>query len=402
MRARRLVRNVVIGISLFAAIGTTLLTWAATAVQAFYDGPLAVVSAAAAGLTSISYVLVGALIEVRRPGHRVGRLMIVAGPLFGALSLLWTGSAIVEPLLDARSAAILGWAGAAFSWAGVALIAGWIPLLFPTGSLPGPRWRLPAWIVGALGTVGVVASLLRPGPLSDGTTTQNPFGVAWWPPALDVLVSAVPVLLVALIVLAVAALTARFRSGAAVERLQVQWLLACMAVVAAGFAANIVEGMVRSDDGYFVTAIVLMVGILLIPVTIGVAILRYRLYDIDRVVSRTLSYAVLTAFLATAFVGTNLALQGLLVGATGGGTTFTTAIATLVVAALFQPVRRRVQALIDRRFNRRRVDGDRVTQAFVAGLRDHVDLEMLRAAVIHAADDAVAPATTGIWLRSVR
>ena len=116
-----------------------------------------------------------------------------------------------------------------------------------------------------------------------------------------------------------------------------------MTIVAAGFAGNIVEGLVRSDDGYFVTAIVLMVGILLIPVTIGIAILRYRLYDINRVVSRTLSYAVVTALLAAAFVATDLALQGLLVDATGGGTTLTTAIATLVVAALFQPVRRRVQ-----------------------------------------------------------
>ena len=399
MSAGVVVRAAAIGAALIVAAATTILIWLAAAATAGTGGLPAIVSSIAISLTSISYVLVGALIELRRPGHRVGRLMILAGPLYGLLALLWTGAAVVEPLLDARSRAIVDWAGVAISWAGISLIAGWIPLLFPSGSLPGPRWRVPAAIIGVLGTAGVVAGMVRPGPVVEGEAQLNPFGASWWPPALDVLVAAVPLLLVGLVVLAVAALAARFRSGTVVERLQVRWLLAGVAVVGAGLAGNLVEGLVRTDDGYFVTAVVFTIGILLIPVTIGIAILRYRLYDIDRVVSRTLTYAVLTATLAAVFVGTNILLQGLLVDMAGGGSTLTTAAATLLVAGLFQPLRRRVQAPIDRRFNRRRVDGEHVTRALAASLRDQIDLDRLRTAVEDATDDAVAPTATGLWLR---
>jgi hypothetical protein len=396
------VRSVLIGIALVVAITTAILIWVASGSAVREGGLAAIASSIAGGLTSIAYVLVGALIELRRPGHRVGRLMIVAGPLYGLLVLLWAGAATVAPLLDERTVAILDVAGGAASWAGIALIAGWIPLLFPTGLLPGPGWRVPAALVGGLGTAGAVAGMFRPGPIAEGAPRLNPFGAAWWPPALDVLVGAVPLLLVALLVMAFAALATRFRSGSPVERLQVRWLLAGMAVVGAGFAGNLVEGLIRSDDGYFVTAVVFTIGILLIPVTIGIAILRYRLYDIDRVVSRTLSYAVITALLAAVFVGTNLALQGVLADATGASGTLTTAVATLVVAGLFQPIRRRVQAPIDRRFNRRRVDGERVAASFAGHLRDQVDLDRIRTDVVQAAEDAVAPAATGVWLRGAR
>jgi hypothetical protein len=136
----------------------------------------------------------------------------------------------------------------------------------------------------------------------------------------------------------------------------------------------------------------------LIPVAIGIAILRYRLYEIDRIVSRTLSYALVTALLAAVFVGTNIALQTVVVNATGGST-FIVAGSTLVVAALFQPVRRRIQAPIDRRFNRTRSDAERVVAAFTVQTRDEVDLATLRGSVLAAAAEAVHPAGAGLWLR---
>jgi hypothetical protein len=136
----------------------------------------------------------------------------------------------------------------------------------------------------------------------------------------------------------------------------------------------------------------------LIPIAIGIAILRYRLYEIDRIVSRTLSYALVTALLAGVFVATNLALQAVLVNATGGSTV-TIAASTLVVAALFQPVRRAIQRPIDRRFNRAGVDAQRVVDALASTVRDEVDLERLRGSVVATASEAVHPVGAALWLR---
>ncbi len=139
----------------------------------------------------------------------------------------------------------------------------------------------------------------------------------------------------------------------------------------------------------------------LVPVAIIIAILRYRLYEIDRIVSRTLSYALMTALLAAVFVGTNLGLQAIVSNATGGST-LAVAASTLVVAALFQPVRRRIQAQVDRRFNRARTDADRVVAAFAALTRDEVDLGELRRSIHATASEAVHPAGAALWLRAGR
>jgi hypothetical protein len=136
----------------------------------------------------------------------------------------------------------------------------------------------------------------------------------------------------------------------------------------------------------------------LMPAAIGVAILRYRLFDIDRIVSRTLAYALVTALLAAVFVGTNLALQQLVASAAGDNT-LAVAGSTLLVASLFQPIRRRIQAPIDRRFNRAHLDAERVIAGFVRETRDEVDLARLRAGVVATVDDAVRPSRTMLWLR---
>ena len=142
-----------------------------------------------------------------------------------------------------------------------------------------------------------------------------------------------------------------------------------------------------------------ILSFLLLPIAIGIAILRYRLYEIDRIVSRTLSYALVTALLAAAFVGTNLALQAAVADMTDGST-LTVAVSTLVVAALFQPIRRRVQAPIDRRFNRAHLDAERVVGSFAQRTRDEVDLARLRHAMVAVVVDAMTPAGADVWLRA--
>ena len=196
--------------------------------------------------------------------------------------------------------------------------------------------------------------------------------------------------------LCVLASIVRFRRGSAVERQQLKWFGSALGLAALGlFGAATVPPPFAVPSWMMMT-----VALALVPVAIAVAILRYRLFEIDRLVSRTVAYAIMTVVLALTFVVTNVALQAVLADLTGSST-LVTAAATLVVAAMFQPLRRRVQRAVDRRFDRTRVDAEMVAEQLAAEIRDQVDLERLRAAVGGAAAAAVAPAGSGVWLRSM-
>ncbi|HEX5147483.1 MAG TPA: hypothetical protein VFW02_00280, partial [Candidatus Limnocylindrales bacterium] len=222
------------------------------------------------------------------------------------------------------------------------------------------------------------------------STVENPIGIA----ALDggTLQNVGGLVLVAYLVslvLALAVIVRRYRRSDAVTRAQIRW-------VAAAAAVPVVLGPFLYVLDWVWTPWFL--STMLLPIAIGIAILRYRLYAIDRVIGRTLAYAVVTAVLAAVFVATNLALQAVLSGAIGDST-LTIAASTLLVATLFQPVRRSVQAPIDRRFNRARLDAERVVGSFTRRARDEVDLARLRGAVVDVVVEAVRPAGAAIWLR---
>jgi hypothetical protein len=173
--------------------------------------------------------------------------------------------------------------------------------------------------------------------------------------------------LLALVVAAAAAIVVRYRRGDLVERLQIRWLGAAIAICVVGFTGTATESALRGDNGPLLTLLVLYVGILAIPIAIGTAVLRYRLYEIDRLISRTISWALVTGVLVVAFATGVVALQAVLEGLTQGET-LAVAASTLVVFALFQPVRRRVQRIVDRRFDRARYDGQKVVDAFAVSL----------------------------------
>jgi hypothetical protein len=271
--------------------------------------------------------------------------------------------------------------------------AGFVLLLTPTGSLPSHRWRWWARLAAAAPVVAVLALLVQPDPLAPDWY-GNPLAV----PALARLLAAPAVAGVVIVIgsLPVGAwsLVRRYRRARGIERQQLRWLALAGGILGALLLlVALVAGLVFAGDEVVLTSLALCVALL--PLTTGAAILRYRLYDIDRIVSRTLAYTVLTVLLGLGYAAVVLGLGRLV----GRDSSLVVAAATLAVAAVFQPARKRVQAVVDRRFNRRRHDAGRVIEAFGARLRDQVDLDTLTAEVMAMVDQTMQPTRASLWLR---
>jgi hypothetical protein len=359
-----------------------------------------IVGAALFNATSILQSLVGGIIEWRRPGHAIGRLLMLSGPAYGFVSAGWSTAGALESFLDPQLYRVASWAVYMLSYPAVALIAGWIPLVFPTGTLPGPRWQLPVALLITLSGIGLGAMALRPGPLAGGNELVNPFGVEGWPGPFQPFADAMPLELVALLGLGAASLITRYRRGDRVERLQIRWLVSAVAITAIGFAGTAVAYALGSDSAPISTSITLVAyaGILLMPIAIGIAVTRYRLYEIDRIISRTIGWAVVTGILGAVFAGTIVGLQAILADVTQAQT-LSVAASTLVAFVLFQPVRRRVQSAVDHRFNRARYDAERTAAAFAERQRDQVNLAGLKVDIAGTIDVALRPRAVGVWIR---
>ena len=276
-----------------------------------------------------------------------------------------------------------------------------LPLLFPDGRLPSPRWRPVLWLAFADLALSLSSGMLMPGPLElqQSSGIDNPLGGAGGPAAVlrDV---EVPVGATALI-LAVASVVVRFRRSRGLERQQLKWFALVGVATAACLAVAVFFNALR-DDGYAPIAVVgWLTGLALLgiglPLATGFAIFRHRLYDVDVVIRRTLVYGALTATLGAVYLGLVL-----LIGLAVGTSNLAIAISTLAVAALVRPVRARIQAAVDRRFYRRRYDAARTLEAFGVRLRDELDLETLAADLRGVVRDTVQPAHVSVWLRSER
>jgi hypothetical protein len=345
---------------------------------------------------------VGAALALARPRNAVGWLLLAAGASLGLSS---AGGSYVE-WSQAREAelpatALAAWT-ALFGW--LVVIAFLIPrlmLVFPDGRPPSRRWRIVAYAQFAI-LAGICVAALQPGPLHDQSYKRydNPLGIG----ALDLLngidsrVGVVGIVLLLFATLgAAAALVVRFRTSRGVERQQlklVAWAVGLIVFLWVG-GSLLPAGVVKNG-----VELVGVTALALAPLTILAAVLRYRLYDIDTVISKTIVYGVLTVVLGAAYVGFVLAGQALF-SSFAGGSNLAIAASTLVVAALFLPVRSRVQRFVDRRFYRRRYDAQRTLESFGARLREQIDLAVLEHDLEAVVTETMQPAHASVWLRSV-
>ena len=337
---------------------------------------------------------VGASIVIRAGGHRVGRLLTVVGALAGAL-VGGLGFLYHPGLPGAPWATLL--VSATYGPLFIALILGSM-VMFPDGRLPTERWRLPVQVPVAIVLIATLATVLKAGPFGPGLP-DNPVGIDALPAAFLASMYVLDPLGIAVLgVVGAAAITWRFRRGNSTVRAQLKWLLASVIPVVVVTPISYLAPVEPST--WSLAGFLSALALLLVPVAIGVAMTRYRLYEIDRLISRGLSWAVLTALLAGVYAGGVLVLQAALDDVTQGQT-LAIAASTLLAAALFQPLRGRVQRAMDRRFDRARYDGDRVVDAFAERLRNEIDLDTLSAEVRRVAGETVRPVSSAVWLRIV-
>ena len=348
------------------------------------------------------YATVGAVIAARSR-NRVGWLFLAFG-LIAALEVVVAPYQVRGAILTPGSlpaADVVGQLGSV-AWPASYMFLGLLLLLFPDGRLPSPRWRPVALIfVGSWG-LSLLFSLFQPasGTWYGGIPHINPLAIeALRHPAWKAVIQALSTVAVAGLPVVALAPLQRFRRAGPVQRQQLKWFAlvvgGCFASMLAAVAIHTVLPVVA---GWLVA--VASVGVVVgLPVAVGVAVLRYRLYDIDRLISRALVYAVLTVVLGLGY-GVVVLTLGQLFGTLGERTpSVAVAAATLAVAALFKPARRRIQAVVDRRFNRRKYNAAKTVEAFSLRLRDEVDLDALSAELLAVADQTMQPTTASLWLR---
>ena len=333
---------------------------------------------------------VGAFLAVRKPGHLVGLALLTTA--LGVTSYKFFGvytDLTLDPAIDAPGTAL---AATAYSFPWPLILAGMFLLMltFPGGELPGPRWRLfvKVWFVCAflvMAAYWVIPGMLEP-PHKD---IRGPFVIGGLESLQPLIYGPTAVILLG----AAAAglnLFLRFWRSRGVEREQFRWLALTGIFATISFVVSAIWPALDDFQG---------LSFCLFPIAVGIAIFRYRLYDIDRILNRTLVYGLLTATLGALYFGLVVGLQELL-RTFSGGSDLAIVVTTLVVAALFMPARQRVQQVVDRRFNRRQYDGTRTVDAFGARLREQVDLDTLRYELLAVVDETMAPTTTSLWLRT--
>ncbi|HEX6710790.1 MAG TPA: hypothetical protein VF068_10720 [Rubrobacter sp.] len=416
-------------------IGATWLAWslAALCVAIFVAGGVLSVLALAAQspvrwftvstvsdslsfIPFLAFPLVGALVASRRPENSIGWILLVDGLLW--MTLMITDQYSVYGVASPGSVpypVAIGTIGNQWLWMPtVGLLGIYLLLLFPDGRLPSRRWRPLAWISGVVIVLFSVAEGLAPGPLENQGGVNNPFGIEalpWLAVAGHVVLPLLPLCILASAV----SLVLRFRRSGGEVRQQIKWIafvasLAGVVYFIAMVSPVIVAPEIMSGRGrlpaqpvwFELLFSVAVLGFAGIPLAIGFAVLKYRLYDIDVVINRTLVYGSLTITLALIYFGGVATTQALLGVLTGRHQLPQLAIvvSTLVIAALFNPLRQRIQSFIDRRFYRSKYDGRKTLEAFSATLRDETNLEALNDELVGVVTETMQPIHVSVWLRS--
>jgi hypothetical protein len=348
-------------------------------------------------LGMVSAATVGAVLATRRPRHPVGWLLLILGL---ALTASGVAAAYTAYGLVARPGALLAAGAVARYYPALILTAlpalSFVLLLTPTGSLPSPRWRWWAWVTVAAPVILLVAVAVAMGSLDPRYQAEgNPLDFRGVGGALLVVNQVMLGVTLLAVVVGAGSLVLRFRRARGVERQQLRRVAWAAALVALAAVAALVSAALGLPDVLDWAA---GACVALLPPAAGAAILRYRLYEIDRIINRTLVYGLLTAILGLCYVAGSL-LFVLVTGAGADPPSWLVAAATLGAAAVFRPARRRIQAAVDRRFNRRRYDAAKTIEAFSARLRDELDLDTLSAEVLAVVDQTMEPTRASLWLR---
>jgi hypothetical protein len=383
------------GLWTLTILGLVALVWLDQLLRQFARPELVVLTPKAFPpvLGALSTATVGAVLAGRRPRHPVGWLLLGFG-----LSLSAAGVALAYTNYGVAHAGVPG-AGLVARYLPTTIVTaiacdGFILLLTPTGTLPSPRWRWWARVTAAVPPALLLAVTLGPWPPArPAQAFDSPLDLRALDGGLVVVYQAAFAVTISALVVAAASLVGRFRRARGIERLQLRWVALATVLIALLGMAHLTAFAVGAYD------LAPLAGGLSPPVlsaAVGAAILRYRLYDLDRIISRTLAYALLTLLLAGGYAVVALVLGQLL----GQDSSLAVAGATLAVAAVFQPARRRIQAVVDRRFNRRRHDATRIIEGFGTRLRDQVDLDTLTADLLAVVDQTMQPTRASLWLRS--
>ena len=360
------------------------------------------------GVPFLAFPLVGALIASRRPRNPIGWICLAVGLLFMLLGVtdFYSQYGVASPGSVPFPVAI--YSLSEWLWVpAVGLMGTYLLLLFPDGRLPSRRWRPLAWLSGVTIVLLSAVVLLDPGPLQGLGGVRNPFGLEEHPWVADAFNIVFPLLTVCILASALS-LVLRYRRSRGEEREQIKWIAFAASVLAFLFLAGVGGSLLASGTTgaaeplwlkLLQNAIALSyVGV---PVAVGFAVLRYRLYDIDLLINRTLVYSSLTVSLAVVYFGGVTVTQAIFRALTGQEEQpqLTIVASTLVIAALFMPLRRGIQSFIDRRFYRRKYDARKTLEAFSAKLRDETDLEALNAELVSVVRETMQPAHVSLWLR---
>lgn len=401
------------GLFLFASV-----MFLAAPVLSFFEGPKPGTSSWGSGgfiadlffiITMATFPVVGMLIVRQRPRNPIAWILLFIGVMWGVIGVsdvvvvLLLGTDGPPPIDPYLVVALTEW-----GWVpGIGLIGTYLLLLFPNGRLLSPRWKKVAWGVVVVLAFTSLSIIFRPGDLTESgyPGVENPLGIEALRPVLGLL-DMFLVLFPVSILLSAASLVLRYRRSRGQERLQLKWLSTAAATVAGIFVVTMGSSLLvgsagPSDGGAFIRLLqdASLISFILIPISIGAALLRYRLYDIDLVINRTLVYGLLTAILATTYVTLVFGFQSVMAPFTAESD-LAIAASTLGVAALFRPARSGVQAFIDRRFYRKKFDAQRTLEDFTDTLRDEVDLSTLSARLTAVVSDTMQPAHISVWIRS--
>jgi hypothetical protein len=347
-------------------------------------------------MVAVGYSTVGAIVASRLPESPIGWLFCAIGLIFGLshFSAEYAAYALIAPSRSLPGGEVLAWL-TSWVWVfGLGMIV-YLDLLFPNGRLPSARWR---WFARSTAIVLLPAAILT--ALSPGlilsSTLNNPLGIEGLPNTSK----EIEAFMYALVVVGATSMLARLRYAGRIERQQIKWFAYATAVAISGvILKNTIYTAVGVMWVWWVGLVLTTVGVASSPVAMGIAIFRYRLYQIDLIINRTLVYGSLTAVLAAVYLGGVVLLQYAFRALSGEESQLAVVASTLIIAALFVPLRRRIQGFIDRRFYRRKYDARKTLEAFSAKLRNQTDLDALSDDLVAVVAETMQPAHVSLWLR---